>query len=72
MVLSGYSASSTTKTGRHDTAEILLKVMLSTKNQIKSNLINADIKSTGVPDTFLYIFFVGQVLLSILGIYSFI
>jgi hypothetical protein len=30
-------ASSTTKTGRHDIAEILLKVVLSTKNQIKSN-----------------------------------
>jgi hypothetical protein len=33
VVLSGYSASSTTKTGRHDIAEILLKVALSTKNQ---------------------------------------
>jgi hypothetical protein len=30
-------ASSTTKTGRHDIAEILLKVALNTKNQIKSN-----------------------------------
>jgi hypothetical protein len=29
------SASSTTKTGRHDIAEILLKVALSTTNQIK-------------------------------------
>jgi hypothetical protein len=29
-------ASSTTKTGRHDIAEILLKVALKTKNQIKS------------------------------------
>jgi hypothetical protein len=29
-------ASATTKTGRHDIAEILLKVALSTKNQIKS------------------------------------
>jgi len=28
--------SSTTKTGRHDIAEILLKVALNTKNQIKS------------------------------------
>jgi hypothetical protein len=27
------------KTGRHDIAEILLKVALSTKNQIKSNQI---------------------------------
>jgi hypothetical protein len=30
-------ASSTTKTGRHDMAEILLKVALNTINQIKSN-----------------------------------
>jgi hypothetical protein len=29
----GTSASSTTKTGRHDIAEILLKVALGTKNQ---------------------------------------
>jgi hypothetical protein len=34
---SGTPASSTTKTGRHDIAEILLKVALNTKNQIKSN-----------------------------------
>jgi hypothetical protein len=31
----GTPASSTTKTGRHDIAEILLKVVLNTKNQIK-------------------------------------
>jgi hypothetical protein len=30
-------ASSTTKTGRHDIAEILLKVALSTKNQINQS-----------------------------------
>jgi hypothetical protein len=30
-------ASSTTKTGHHDIAEILLKVALNTTNQIKSN-----------------------------------
>jgi hypothetical protein len=30
---SGTLASSTTKTGRHDIAEILLKVALNTKNQ---------------------------------------
>ena len=35
MVLSG---SSTTETGRHDIAEILLKVALNTKNQIKSKI----------------------------------
>jgi hypothetical protein len=33
VVLSGTSAYSTTKTGRHDIAEILLKVVLNTKNQ---------------------------------------
>jgi hypothetical protein len=34
VVLTGYSlASSTTKTGCHDIAEILLKVALNTKNQ---------------------------------------
>jgi hypothetical protein len=32
-------ASSTTKTGRHDIVEMLLKVALNTKNQIKSNYI---------------------------------
>jgi hypothetical protein len=32
----GTPASSTTKTGRHDIPEILLKVALNTKNQIKS------------------------------------
>jgi len=32
-------AYSTTKTSRHDIAEILLKVALSTKNQIKTNQI---------------------------------
>jgi len=32
----GTPASSTTKTGRHDIAEILLKMALSTINQIKS------------------------------------
>jgi len=33
VVLSGTPASSTTKTGRHDIAELLLKVALNTKNQ---------------------------------------
>jgi hypothetical protein len=37
----GTPASSTTKTGRHDIAEILLKVALNTKNQIKSNQIKS-------------------------------
>jgi hypothetical protein len=37
VVLSGTPASSSTKTGRHDIAEILLKVALNTINhQIKS------------------------------------
>jgi hypothetical protein len=33
----GTPASSTTKTGRHDIAEIFLKAALNTKHQIKSN-----------------------------------
>ena len=36
----GTLASATTNIGRHDIAEILLKVALNTKNQIKSNHIN--------------------------------
>jgi hypothetical protein len=36
---SGNPSSSTTKTGRHDIAEILLKVALSTKNQSTELLI---------------------------------
>ena len=35
----GTPASSTTKTGRHDIVEIMLKVALNTKNQIKPNQI---------------------------------
>jgi hypothetical protein len=34
----GTPASATTKTGRHDIAEILLTMALNTINQIKSNL----------------------------------
>jgi hypothetical protein len=33
VVLTGYTVSSTTKFGRHDIAEILLKVALNTKHQ---------------------------------------
>jgi hypothetical protein len=39
VVLAGTPASSTTKTGRHDIAEILLKAALSTRNKIQSNPI---------------------------------
>jgi len=35
----GTLSSSTTKTGRHDIAEILLKVALNAKNQIKSSCV---------------------------------
>jgi hypothetical protein len=35
---SGTPVSSTAKTGRHDIAETLLKVVLSTNNQIKSSV----------------------------------
>jgi hypothetical protein len=38
--------SSTTKTGCHDIAEILLKVALNTKNQIKSIIYTYDIRIT--------------------------
>jgi hypothetical protein len=41
----GTPASSTTKTGRHDIAEILLKVALNTTNRIESN---QPIRSGGV------------------------
>jgi hypothetical protein len=37
----GTPASSTTKTGRHDIAEILLKVALNTKNQIIHGMMEA-------------------------------
>jgi hypothetical protein len=49
--------SSTTKTGRHDIAEILLKVALNTKNQIKSNQIklNLDFKVSFKSDERMYI-----------------
>jgi hypothetical protein len=36
-MVGGTPASTTTETGRHDIAEILLKVGLNTINQIKSN-----------------------------------
>ena len=36
----GTPASSTTKTGRHDIAEILLKAALNTKNQINQSIIS--------------------------------
>ena len=38
LLAPGTPASSTTKTGHHDIAEILLKVALNAINQIKSNL----------------------------------
>jgi hypothetical protein len=37
----GTPASSTTKTGRHDIAEILLKMALNTMNQINQNQIES-------------------------------
>jgi hypothetical protein len=39
LLAHGSPASSTTKTGHHDIAEILLKVALNTKNQIILNLV---------------------------------
>jgi hypothetical protein len=38
-MVGGSPASSTTKTGRHDIAEILLNVALNTNNQIKSFVV---------------------------------
>jgi len=40
----GTPTSSTTKTGRHDIAEILLKVALNTKNQIKSSFYSTELQ----------------------------
>jgi hypothetical protein len=42
----GTPASSTTKTGRHDIAEILLKVTLNTKNKINLGLNKSQSKDT--------------------------
>jgi hypothetical protein len=47
----GTPASSTTKTGRHDIAQILLNVALNTKKNIKNK------KSNMVPSTISYISF---------------
>jgi hypothetical protein len=48
----GTLASSTTKTGRHDIAEILLKVALNTKNQ-KSNPCKTDVGFVFTPICFM-------------------
>ena len=40
----GTPASSTTNTGRHDIAEILMKVALSTINQIKSSQLRTNVE----------------------------
>jgi hypothetical protein len=45
----GTPASSTTKTGRHDIAEILLKVALNTKNQSINQLNQLDEKFINLP-----------------------
>jgi hypothetical protein len=44
----GTPASSTTKTGRHDIAEIFLKVALNTKNQNQSKIIVPNITVIGL------------------------
>jgi hypothetical protein len=50
----GTPASSTTKTGRHDIAEILLKVVLNTINQIKSIWLSIfKFQNLGMPDIIL-------------------
>jgi hypothetical protein len=45
LVSPGTLASSTTKTGRHDIAEILLKVALNTKNQSVNQYLLNNIKA---------------------------
>jgi hypothetical protein len=47
-MVGGTQASSTIKTGRHDIAEILLKVALNTKNQIKSYILSNGIYSFNI------------------------
>jgi hypothetical protein len=49
-------ASSTTKAGRHDMAEILLKVTLNTKNQIKSLADHDEIHLYSIVNIFLFLF----------------
>jgi hypothetical protein len=51
----GTPASSTTKTGRHDITEILLKVALNTKIQIKSNQILI-VANTNVDSLVVFVF----------------
>jgi hypothetical protein len=50
----GTPASSTTKTGRHDIVEILLKVALNPKNQIKSNKFSSSDYSFRIFKLFLH------------------
>jgi hypothetical protein len=54
----GTPASSATKTGHHYTAEILLKVTLNTKDQIKSNQRKYKYKSL-FPQLILFCFDIG-------------
>ena len=51
----GTPASSTTKIGRHDIAQILLKVALNTKTQIKSNQILI-VANTNVDSLVVFVF----------------
>ena len=51
----GTPASSTTKTGRHDIAELLLKVVLRTINQFKSNQILISPVMLSIQTLYLYI-----------------
>jgi hypothetical protein len=51
LISPGTPASPTNKTGRHDIAEILLKVALNTINQIKSQIVQT------INKTIKYLFF---------------
>ena len=52
LISPGTPASPTNKTGRHDIAEILLKVALNTINQIKSQIVQT------INKTIKYLFFI--------------
>jgi hypothetical protein len=55
VVLSGTPVSSTTKTGRHELAEILLKVALSTKNQYDVPFVKSALNFTVLAQTLLLV-----------------
>jgi hypothetical protein len=70
VVLSGYLAYSTTKTGRHDKAEILLKVALNTKNQIKfKKKLNPTESLSALGRPYVVVFYLLLILFSLMPLY---